>query len=107
MRTTTLTLEDDVAALLDRAREEKGRRVEVLVNKALRSALSAFAPGDRQQASEKRAASASANPPPEPATFQTLVELVSRHRGVDQAFADDLEQIQRDQPRLDEDPWDS
>lgn len=94
MRTATLTLEDDVAAMLERAREAKGRSVEMVVNKALRSALSAFVPIDGRQDSGASAATAR-----RPATFQTLVELVSRHDGIDKAFADDLEQIQRDQPR--------
>jgi len=103
MRTTTLTLDDDVAALLDRARAEQGSGVERLVNKALRSALSALAPGDRGRPT----AAASQEAERQPATFQTLVELVSRHADSDKELADDLEAIQRDQPRLDEDPWDS
>ena len=94
-----------MATLLDRAREEKGRSVEMLVNKALRSALSAFAPGGRKQDSEPPTTVASEEATPRPATFRTLVELVSRHHGIDEAFADDLEQIRRDQPPLDEDPW--
>ncbi len=41
-----------------------------------------------------------------PATFQSLVELVREH-GFDEEFADDLEQIQLHQPKLETDPWDS
>lgn len=51
-------------------------------------------------------AGAEAGPQRRPATFQSLVDLVREH-GFDEEFADDLEQIQRDQPKLESDPWDS
>ena len=39
-------------------------------------------------------------------TVRELLELIARH-GADPAFADDLEQVQSNQPKLGKGPWDT